>query len=83
MYLSDVPSDHLDSIDGLVKASLKRLAEEGIDMERMGMVLRREKRQVCVPVRFSAIAINDQAPFERKLTLRACLGFPHLVPPHA
>lgn len=48
IYLADVPSEHLESIDGLVKKALKRIGEEGIDMERMGMVIRREKRQVSL-----------------------------------
>lgn len=45
VYISDVPAEHLESIDGMVKAALKRIADEGVDMDRMRMVLQRERRQ--------------------------------------
>jgi Zn-dependent M16 (insulinase) family peptidase len=46
LYISDVPVEHLDAISGLVRAELRRIADDGIDMDRMAMVLRRERRQV-------------------------------------
>lgn len=42
---SDVPKKHLETFPDLVKAKLKKIVtEEGIDMERMNSVIRREKR---------------------------------------
>lgn len=45
LYVSDVPSEHLESISALVRAELRRIADVGVDMERLEMVLRRERRQ--------------------------------------
>lgn len=53
--LSDVPAEHLETIDEKVKAALLRIASEGLDMKRMEMVLRRERRQV----RSSSLATLD------------------------
>ncbi|WWC88419.1 uncharacterized protein L201_003330 [Kwoniella dendrophila CBS 6074] len=45
--ISDVPSKHLQSIGDKLKDKLaKTVQEEGIDMERMGRVLRRDKRKL-------------------------------------
>lgn len=46
LYISDVPVEHLDAISGLVRAELRQIADKGVDMDRMAMVLRRERRQV-------------------------------------
>ena len=45
--ISDVPTKHLETIGVAVRRRLDEIAkDEGIDMERMGMVLRREKRRL-------------------------------------
>lgn len=44
-YLSDVPTEHLDGMSAKLRKVLTGIVDEGVDMERMGMVLRREKRQ--------------------------------------
>lgn len=44
--LSDVPSKHLSTIGDMLKAKLQKIVKEGIDMERMGLVLRRDKRKL-------------------------------------
>ncbi|KAK4688517.1 presequence protease, partial [Tremellales sp. Uapishka_1] len=46
-YISDVPAKHLMEIGPLLKAKLQKIVDqEGIDMERMGLVLRRDKRKM-------------------------------------
>ncbi|KAL8292284.1 hypothetical protein RQP46_001750 [Phenoliferia psychrophenolica] len=45
-YLSSVPSEGLDSIDGKFKAALARLASEEIDMKRMTSVIERSRLQL-------------------------------------
>lgn len=46
IYVGSVPAEHLDTFDQKLKASLERIVKEGIDMERMAMVIKREERQV-------------------------------------
>ena len=41
-----MPTELLDSFDEKLKASLKRIADEGFDMDRMAMVIGRDERQV-------------------------------------
>ena len=41
-----MPVEELDGFDGKLQASLKRVAEEGIDMERMTMLINRDERQL-------------------------------------
>lgn len=50
VYLASVPTEHLDTIDERIKASLTRIASEPFDMDRMRNVIRREKLKVrlCV-----------------------------------
>lgn len=42
-----MPTEHLDTLDKKFKASLQKIADEGIDMKRMAMVINRDERQVC------------------------------------
>ncbi|KAN0061466.1 hypothetical protein ACQY0O_006313 [Thecaphora frezii] len=42
-YFSSVPTERLDEVDGLVVELLERVAREGIDMERMSMLIKRDK----------------------------------------
>ena len=45
--ISDVPMKHLEAIGEMIKRRIEEIAEnEGINMERMGLVLRREKRKL-------------------------------------
>ncbi|KAJ3559767.1 hypothetical protein NM688_g144 [Phlebia brevispora] len=46
IYAGSVPIEHLDSFDAKLQASLKRVVEEGIDMERMTMLIERDERQL-------------------------------------
>ncbi|KAF9069136.1 Metalloenzyme, LuxS/M16 peptidase-like protein [Rhodocollybia butyracea] len=46
IYVGSVPTEHLDTFDQKLKASLQRIVKEGIDMERMAMVISREERQL-------------------------------------
>jgi Zn-dependent M16 (insulinase) family peptidase len=49
VYIGSVPTEHLDSFPEKLKTSLKRIADEGIDMERMKTTINRDERQVCFP----------------------------------
>lgn len=46
VYVGSVPTEHLDTFDEKLKTSLKRVIDEGVDMERMAMVIDRDERQV-------------------------------------
>ncbi|RDX52049.1 hypothetical protein OH76DRAFT_1345727 [Lentinus brumalis] len=46
VYIGSVPTEHLDTFDVKLKASLKRIADEGFDMDRMAMVIGRDERQL-------------------------------------
>ncbi|KAK7064154.1 Metalloenzyme, LuxS/M16 peptidase-like protein [Favolaschia claudopus] len=46
IYVGSVPTELLDEFDGKLKASLRRIIAEGIDMERMTMVINRDERQL-------------------------------------
>ncbi|KAI0756614.1 Metalloenzyme, LuxS/M16 peptidase-like protein [Daedaleopsis nitida] len=46
IYIGSVPTEHLDTFDEKLKASLKRIADEGFDMDRMTMVIGRDERQL-------------------------------------
>ncbi|KAF8527970.1 Metalloenzyme, LuxS/M16 peptidase-like protein [Hysterangium stoloniferum] len=45
MYATSVPTDHLVNFDVQLKDALKRIADGGLDMKRMTMVLDRERRK--------------------------------------
>ncbi|KIK71096.1 hypothetical protein GYMLUDRAFT_147646 [Collybiopsis luxurians FD-317 M1] len=46
IYVGSVPTAELETFDKKLKASLRKIAAEGIDMERMAMVINREERQL-------------------------------------
>ncbi|KAL0951071.1 hypothetical protein HGRIS_007809 [Hohenbuehelia grisea] len=46
IYVGSVPAEHLEGFNERLQASLKRVVEEGIDMERMAMVINRDERQL-------------------------------------
>jgi len=47
IYVASVPTEHLETFDERFKESLSRIVKNGIDMERMTMVINRVERQVC------------------------------------
>jgi hypothetical protein len=47
VYAGAVPMEHLQDFDRHLTASLRRIADEGIDMQRMEAAIRRERRKVC------------------------------------
>ncbi|KAJ7487689.1 Metalloenzyme, LuxS/M16 peptidase-like protein [Mycena galericulata] len=65
IYVGSVPTEHLDDFDLKLKASLRRIVTEGIDMERMAMVINRDERQLRSKLEsakgdtFSGTIIND------------------------
>ncbi|THV04852.1 hypothetical protein K435DRAFT_774162 [Dendrothele bispora CBS 962.96] len=46
IYIGSVPVAHLDTFDRKLKESLKRIVKQGIDMDRMQMVINRDERQL-------------------------------------
>ncbi|KAJ7293661.1 Metalloenzyme, LuxS/M16 peptidase-like protein [Mycena rebaudengoi] len=46
IYVGSVPTENLNDFDIKLKTSLKRIVSEGIDMERMAMVINRDERQL-------------------------------------
>ena len=47
MYAADVPTKHLDTLGDAIKAKMSKIVrEEGIDMERMSLLIRRDKRKL-------------------------------------
>lgn len=46
-YASDVPAKHLHTLGGAIKDKLRKIVDsEGIDMQRMSLVIRRDKRKL-------------------------------------
>jgi hypothetical protein len=46
IYINSIPTEHLVGFNKKLKASFERIIAEGIDMDRMAMVLNRNERQV-------------------------------------
>ncbi|KAF9650047.1 hypothetical protein BDM02DRAFT_3185737 [Thelephora ganbajun] len=46
IYVGSVPVEHLATFPDRLRASLAHIAEEGLDMERMAMVINRDERQL-------------------------------------
>ncbi|KAK2461846.1 hypothetical protein APHAL10511_006309 [Amanita phalloides] len=46
VYISSVPTEHLDGFNERFKASLERIVTTGIDMQRIAMVINRDERQL-------------------------------------
>lgn len=53
IYVGSVPTEHLDTLDARVHESLRRIVKEGVDLNRMKMVIDRDERQVFF--RFMAV----------------------------
>lgn len=48
LYAASIPTEHLHTFDVLLRDELRRIADSGLDMQRMRMVIERERRKVCV-----------------------------------
>ena len=65
IYVGSVPVEHLASFPEKLRASLARVAEDGLDMERMAMVINRDERQLRSRIEaakgdvFSSTVITD------------------------
>lgn len=46
VYVGSVPTVHLDSFDAKLHESFRRISKEGVDLDRMSMVIDRAERQV-------------------------------------
>lgn len=49
VYFGSVPTEHVDTLDEKFKNSLQRIVKEGFDMERMQLVIKRDRLKVCTP----------------------------------
>ena len=47
--IASVPIKYLDTFNEKLSTSLKLIVENGIDMQRMAMIINRDERQVCGP----------------------------------
>ena len=45
LYISAVPTEHLEAFDSRLRESLTRIADEGFDMDRMALLLARDEQQ--------------------------------------
>ncbi|KAF8507185.1 Metalloenzyme, LuxS/M16 peptidase-like protein [Russula emetica] len=45
IYVGSVPTEHLDTFDAKLHESLRRIVKEGVDLNRMRMVIDRDERQ--------------------------------------
>jgi hypothetical protein len=46
IYVGSVPTEHLDTFDAKLHESFRRIVEDGLDLQRMKMVIDRDERQV-------------------------------------
>ncbi len=46
VYIGSVPTEHLDTFDEKLRCSLQRVVKEGVDMDRMAMLIDRDERQL-------------------------------------
>jgi len=61
-YIQDIPVKHLDTIQGMIHDKMKSILDkEGIDMERMGLVLRRDKRKLLNYMETSVSSVLSDA----------------------
>jgi len=49
ILISSVPVKYLDTFNKKLATSLKLIVENGIDMQRIAMIIDRDERQVCGP----------------------------------
>ncbi|KAF7347762.1 hypothetical protein MVEN_01533700 [Mycena venus] len=68
IYVGSVPTELLDEFDSKLKASLRRIVSEGIDMERMAMVINRDERQRTGPSSKASMDEINQFAEVRKWT---------------
>ena len=46
IYVGSVPTEHLDIFDAKLHESFRRIIKDGVDLNRMKMVIDRDERQV-------------------------------------
>jgi hypothetical protein len=46
IYVGSVPTEHLDTFDAKLHESFRRIIKDGVDLNRMKMVIDRDERQV-------------------------------------
>jgi Zn-dependent M16 (insulinase) family peptidase len=75
LYISDVPAEELETIGDKVKGVLKDIVDNNaIDMERIGLVLRRDKRKMLNAMETSATDVLADCVVNGMLTLLLDLG---------
>jgi hypothetical protein len=53
IYVGSVPTEHIDTFDAKLHESFRRIIKDGVDLNRMKMVIDRDERQVL----FRSIAL--------------------------
>ena len=53
IYVGSIPTEHLESFDTKLHESFRRFVREGLDLQRMKMVIDRDERQVLILIRHS------------------------------
>lgn len=48
VYFGSVPTEHIDGLAAKFKKSLQRIIEEGFDMQRMKLVLKKDRLKVSI-----------------------------------
>jgi len=72
-YASDVPAKHLETLGDAIKEKLSKIVkEEGIDMERMGLVIRRDKRKLLNSMESNVSGILADAVIGGALPRSSC-----------
>ena len=66
IYVVSVPTEHLDTFDAKLRESFRRIVKEGVDLNRMKIMLDRDERQVF----FRFIALFQQFLIVFKLRSR-------------
>lgn len=75
VYLSSVPASNLSTIDATFKASLARIAKEGLDMKRMKMIIERQRLQLLESIEKDAVEVLSQSILTGELPFLSSFQF--------
>lgn len=78
IYVGSVPTEHLDTFDAKLHESLRRIVKEGVDLNRMRMVIDRDERQVFFHFVIVSTFYNGfQASQQSRIQWRRCILVNH------
>jgi uncharacterized protein YPO0396 len=78
IYVGSVPTEHLDTFDAKLHESLRRIVKDGVDLNRMRMVLDRDERQVFFRfITVSTLYNSFQASQQSRIRWRRCIRKNH------